>query len=424
MLHSDSCLGHYIYVHNIPSKFNHDLLKDCQHLNKWADMCSGIKNHGFGPKVLNLKNILSKSDWYSTNQFTLELIFEKRMKRYKCLTNDSSLASAIYVPYYPGLDVSRYLWDYNPLRDVLPIELAKWLSEKPEWKRMYGRDHFFIAGRIGWDFRRGNDNWGSNLMLLPEFRNMTMLTIESTSWSNEFAIPYPTHFHPRNRTEIIEWQKKLAKCRRKYLFSFVGAPRPNIEGSIRGAIITQCRKKCKLLDCGGNKCENPIKVMRVFQRSIFCLQPQGDSFTRRSIFDSILSGCIPVFFHPFSAYAQYIWYLPKNYSKYSVFIPEDNVRNGKVSITEVLSYISDNDVKVMRKEIIGLIPKIVYGDFGGFEGEKDAFLIAVNEVIKRVNGVRKRIKEGLDPGIGFGEVNSWKLKLNGVGSDHEFDGYF
>ncbi|KAK4856149.1 hypothetical protein QYF36_014623 [Acer negundo] len=33
-------------------------------------------------------------------------------------------------------------------------------------------------------------------MCLPEFMNMTMLSIESTSWSNEFAIPYPTNFHP------------------------------------------------------------------------------------------------------------------------------------------------------------------------------------------------------------------------------------
>lgn len=177
-----------------------------------------------------------------------------------------------------------------------------------------------------------------------------------------------------------------------------------------------------MLDCSGSKCENPIEVIRTFQDSIFCLQPEGDSYTRRSIFDSILSGCIPVFFHPGSAYAQYTWYFPKNYSKYSVFIPDHSVKTGKVSITEILSRISYSNVKAMRKEVIELIPKIVYGDFS-FDGE-DAFSIAVNEVIKRVDGVRRRIGEGLDPEIGFGEVNSWKLKLNGIERDNEFDGFF
>jgi hypothetical protein len=36
----------------------------------------------------------------------------------------------------------------------------------------------------------------------------------------------------------------------------------------------------------------------------------------------MLAGSIPVFFHPGSAYVQYIWHLPKNYTRYSVFIPE------------------------------------------------------------------------------------------------------
>ncbi|CAN1816274.1 Probable xyloglucan galactosyltransferase GT11 [Linum perenne] len=91
-------------------------------------------------------------------------------------------------------------------------------------------------------------------------------------------------------------------------------------GSIQGHFMEQCigsTKKCKLLNCQQReRCENPVEVMRVFQDSAFCLQPPGDSPTRRSIFDSMLAGCIPVFFHPFSAYGQYIWHLPRNYSVY------------------------------------------------------------------------------------------------------------
>jgi xyloglucan galactosyltransferase MUR3 len=47
-----------------------------------------------------------------------------------------------------------------------------------------------------------------------------------------------------------------------------------------------------------------------------------------------LAGCIPVFFHPGSAYVQYTCHLPKNYARYSVSIPEDNV--GEVSSVKML----------------------------------------------------------------------------------------
>ncbi|KAK1593024.1 hypothetical protein Q3G72_034605 [Acer saccharum] len=174
---------------------------------------------------------------------------------------------------------------------------------------------------------------------------------------------------------------------RNHLFCFVGAPRPTIEASIRGEIINQClistSKTCKLLDCSfsnGNKCDNPVEVIKVFQDSVFCLRPPGDSFTRRSTFDSILAGCIPVFFHLGSAYAQYTWYFPKNYTKYLVFIPGDSVEDGRVNISETLLGISEDEILAMREEVIRLIPKIVYGDL-----EEDAFSIAVGGILRRVD---------------------------------------
>ncbi|XP_048225726.1 probable xyloglucan galactosyltransferase GT14 isoform X2 [Ricinus communis] len=311
------CSGRYIYVHDLPQLFNDLVVENCTALYRFYDMCPFLTNSGFGVQVIeNPEGIVSGRNWFATNQFLLEVIFRTRMNNYGCLTNDSSLASAIFVPYYSGLDVASYLWDFTASRDTLGADLVKWLAQRPEWKKLWGRDHFFIAGRIGWDFRRHVDNdkgWGSNLMSLPESMNMTMLTIESTAWSNEFAVPYPTHFHPSSETEVIEWQNKMRKQKRHYLFSFAGAPRPFLQDSIRSEIINQClgsKRLCKLLNCdsGPNKCDNPVEVIKVFQDSVFCLQPPGDSYTRRSAFDSIVAGCIPVFFHPGSAYAQYEWF--------------------------------------------------------------------------------------------------------------------
>ncbi|KAH7521437.1 hypothetical protein FEM48_Zijuj07G0033100 [Ziziphus jujuba var. spinosa] len=419
----DSCLGRYIYVHDLPSQFNKDLLKNCRSLMKWFDMCEYLSNKGFGKRIEdnNSKRVLMKKGWFSTNQFSLEIIFHNRMNMYKCLTNDSSMASAIYVPFYAGLEVGQHLWDLNiSKRDSSARKLVHWLSKKAEWKTMWGRDHFLIGGRIGWDFRRQTEeetDWGSKLMFLPESNNMTLLSIESSSWNNDIAIPYPTYFHPSKESEVLVWQERMRKRKRRYLFSFAGAPRPNSDDSIRDNLIKQCKsssKHCKFMRCDvSNQCEEPAKVIGLFQNSIFCLQPTGDSYTRRSTFDSILAGCIPVFFHPGSAYVQYLWHLPKNYSKYSVFISQTNIKENRVIISERLLGISKNEVRAMREEVIKLIPRIIYGNWRSDMERKleDAFDIAVKGLLERVEKVRKKIKEGKDPSEGFAEESSRKFDL-------------
>ncbi|XVF65428.1 hypothetical protein PTKIN_Ptkin09bG0248500 [Pterospermum kingtungense] len=430
----DPCSGKYIYVHHLPSRFNSDLLKDCRRLTKWSDMCPSLMNSGLGPKVKSPQGVLSDKSWFETNQFLLEVIFHQRMKQYKCLTDNSSMASAVFVPYYAGLDVGRYLWGYNTsVRDASASDVVNWLRTRVEWKQMWGRDHFLVAGRVAWDFRRGTGNesdWGNRLMSLPESMNMTMLSIESTFWSNEFSIPYPTYFHPSSDSEVIHWQKRLRRRKRRYLFSFAGAPRPSMNDSIRGEIINQClasKNTCKFLDCksGGKKCDTPVEVIKAFRDSIFCLQPPGDSYSRRSTFDSILAGCIPVFFHPYSAYAQYTWYFPKNYTKYSVYIPANDIKHGRVSINETLSRFSKHQVLAMRKQVLELIPKVIYADpRHRLERFDDAFDIAVKRVLESVDKVREDIKEGKDPSVDFAVGYNWKLKLSGIVGDHPLEQFF
>uniref|UniRef100_A0A0V0GR21 Putative ovule protein n=1 Tax=Solanum chacoense TaxID=4108 RepID=A0A0V0GR21_SOLCH len=84
------------------------MLKECKLLNKWEDMCQYLVNMGLGPDLGNPQRIFSNKGWYTTNQFSLEVLFHNRMKQYDCLTNDSSEASAVFVPYYSGFDVARY----------------------------------------------------------------------------------------------------------------------------------------------------------------------------------------------------------------------------------------------------------------------------------------------------------------------------
>ncbi|TYG61041.1 hypothetical protein ES288_D07G116400v1 [Gossypium darwinii] len=399
------CLGRYIFVHDIPRKFNQDLLDNCQSLSSWTDMCESALNLGLGPPL----------------PFLLEVIFHNSMKQYQCLTNDPMVASAIYVPYYAGLDVGRYLW--GPIgyrRDHDAMELVKWLAGRPEWKNTWGRDHFLVAGRINWDFRRDLKNvsdWGNGLLTYPESKNMTMLVIESSPWNNiDFAIPYPTYFHPSRDDDVFQWQNRMRELKRRFLFSFGGARRPNRDECIRNEIIDQClvsRKRCRFLECDQTqRCYKPENLMKLFQSSIFCLQPPGNSYTRRSIFDSILAGCVPVFFHPGSAYVQYLWHFPKDYTKYSVLIPASAVKSGEVNIEQL-------------DEVIKLIPNVIYADPASrLQTIGDAFNLTVKGVLDRVETIRNQMKDGKEVNSEFPEQESWKYLTFGKLGGHEWDPFF
>ncbi|KAJ0956950.1 putative exostosin [Helianthus annuus] len=433
---SDPCGGRYVYVHDLPSRFNEDMLKQCRSLSKWTNMCKFTTNAGLGPPLENTEGVFSDNGWYATNQFAVDVIFSNRMKQYECLTKDSSLAAAIFVPFYAGFDIARYLWGYNiSMRDAASLDLVDWLQKRPEWGIMGGKDHFLVAGRITWDFRRLSEeetDWGNKLLFLPAAKNMSMLVVESSPWNaNDFAIPYPTYFHPSKDAEVFAWQDRMMNLDRKWLFCFAGAPRPDNPKSIRGQIIDQCKNSDvgKLLECdlGESKCHSPSSIMQMFQSSVFCLQPQGDSYTRRSAFDSMLAGCIPVFFHPGSAYTQYTWHLPKNYTKYSVFIPEDDLRKRNISLEERLSQIPPDQVKMMREEVINLIPRLIYADpRSKLDSHKDAFDVSVQAIIDKVTRMRKDIIEG-HTNDDFIEELSWKYALLDEGEYvgvHEWDPFF
>ncbi|KAF8672687.1 hypothetical protein HU200_049383 [Digitaria exilis] len=395
---ADRCAGRYIYMYDLPARFNVDLVRDCKKLWRFYDMCPHVANSGMGQPMGDTEGgVFSRHGWYATNQFTLDVIFHARMvSGYGCLTGDPSLAAAVYVPFYASLDGGRYMWNSTTSRDMLGLDLVGWLSQRPEWRAMGGRDHFMVAGRTAWDFRRGQDvdeQWGTKLLNDPAVQNMTVLVLETSPWHRaNLAVPYPTYFHPGTDADVAAWQVKVRDAERAWLFSFAGAPHPwKRDNVVRPEIFRQCgaSSRCRLFRCVGrgsaNTCKSPGSVMRVFEGSEFCLQPRGDSLTRRSTFDAILAGCIPVFFDPGSAYTQYTLHLPEAHESWSVLIVDTDVTERNVSVEETLSKIPPETVKAMREEVIRLIPRVVYADPRSRGVDfKDAFDVAVEGVIDRV----------------------------------------
>ncbi|MED6203606.1 hypothetical protein PIB30_000688 [Stylosanthes scabra] len=349
----ESCNGEGIYVYDLPSKFNKDLVGQCGDMVPWQDFCGYLSNDGLG-KAIVADNKFGKG-WYQTHQYSLELIFHSRVLKHPCRVYNENEAKIFYVPFYGGLDVLR--WHFknvsNDVKDSLSLELVNWLQRQKPWRRNEGKDHVLVLGKISWDFRRTNSEspWGTSLLELEKMQNPIKILIERQPWHvNDIGVPHPTYFHPNSDNDIISWQLKIIRSNRKSLVSFAGAARPDAEDSIRRTLIDQCSSngRCKFLNCSSAKCDEAESIIDVFVESEFCLQPPGDSPTRKSVFDSLISGCIPVLFDPFTAYYQYPWHLPEDHDKYSVFIDKKEVKAKNLNVVERLSNVSSRERENMR----------------------------------------------------------------------------
>lgn len=386
-----------VFVYDLPPLFNSEIVRNCEEINPWSSRCDALSNGGFGrTAAADVSGIVPAnltSAWFWTDQFSLELIYHRRMENYRCRTLAAESAAAFYVPFYTGLAVERPLFAANSTaedRDRLCNQMLDWVSDQPSFKKSDGWDHFITMGRISWDFRRSKDrDWGSSCIYKPRMRNITRLLIERNPWDYfDVGVPYPTGFHPASAAEVTNWQSFVATRRRRTLFCFAGATRGFIKNDFRTILLNQCYAEpgsCRVVDCGGSRCANGSSViLETFLHSDFCLQPRGDSFTRRSMFDCMIAGSIPVFFWNRTAYFQYQWFLPAEPGSYSVFIDRDAVQNG-TSVKTLLQKIDKERVKKMREKVIEYIPRLIYANSAkGLQGMKDAFDVAVEGLLRRI----------------------------------------
>ncbi len=155
--------------------------------------------------------------------------------------------------------------------------------------------------------------------------------------------------------------------------------------SLRRQLMTQCSNSpryCSLLSCNVVDCErSPHLLTQAFLKSVFCLQPRGDSATRKGVFDCLIAGSIPVFFSKYTAYRQYMWHLPHNGSSYSVFLDPRAVSNGSVNVIRELRRIPLSTIASMQQTINGFLPNILYSKPGSNLKTRDAFNITLQNLL-------------------------------------------
>jgi hypothetical protein len=424
----DPCAGRRIHVRRLPARFNTELLRHCATAFPLADpgstpACASLANHGLGPRTHN-----GSRSWYRTDARLLEPFFHRRVLELPCLVSRPDRADAVFVPYYAALDALPYTLDPALLNSsaLHGLPLARFLARhQPRvLARRHGYDHFFVLAGPAWGFSQdvqhaphagaadGGDQqpgrlYGTtSLLRLPELRNFTILTLESRAWPwQEHAVPHPTSFHPASLPRLRAWLARARRSRRTALMLYAGGVSKPSRPNIRGAILAECANRtasCTVVDCSAGACAlDPGVYMRPMLRARFCLEPPGDTPSRRNTFDAIVAGCVPVFFEHAAARLQYGWHLPPGgYDQFSVTIPKESVVMGGVRIADVLAAVPEARVARMRARVLEMAPRVLYRRHGSTpelrEVSKDAADLAIEGALRRIRS-RVRALDGGDP---------------------------
>lgn len=120
----DPCRGRYIYVYDLPPRFNTDIIRDCRKAGgRWGDMCAFLSNAGLGRPLTDDGTDGGEAGWYDTHELALDAIFRNRMKQYESLTNRFAAASAVFIPFYADFDKAT--------RNAASADLSFWLMVQP-----------------------------------------------------------------------------------------------------------------------------------------------------------------------------------------------------------------------------------------------------------------------------------------------------
>lgn len=278
----------------------------------------------------HMKN--NTSSYYNTNQYALSIIMLNRIYKSSCYTKNASNANIFYIPI---LAKPKSLNEWKHVcKGLKNIMLEKYL---PHLTVYTAQRHFFTLGkghyamkdcpfwynpqglltyavRLSYSHSMSNINTEKN-----EYANFVVNT--DGTYPNLYSVPYPSsiHWHGYEKKDPIPYHKRI------YFMSFIG----NLDHGdiqVRSMIKKQCRKYNNNDMCYINSNDILLK-----QKSIFCLEPGGDSPFRKSLSDSLALNCIPVIFSKYTdAVAPLFWGKWRDSAR--VLIPRTLFIKGKIDL--------------------------------------------------------------------------------------------
>ena len=371
--------------------------------------------------VNQTSSVINQSPTYSlsirnTHMFSLEVIIHHKLLHSPYRTLDPTKADMFYIPFYSGLmcECDR---DKSP---ELVHNFFNYLRTLKYYRA--GKPHFSTLGKI----QREQTAESCPILRQRESSNITFIAIEkesNPSWNKDvpyvlgksiLVAPYPAYIHFINEKpasklseymitplDVSRTQFRLSVPsldeRNVFLFLGCGSRRSN---EFRAKIIDQFAIQTHD-DYGKYLHEHKVteveQIMLITQecsihhryttipwmmQSAFCLQPPGDSPTRKSFYDAVLSGCIPVIFklqHPNELPFSDIL----NYDEFTFTIDEKLISRYNKTVIEIVRGIPHERVKLMHENILRVAKWFQYSlPDGGPQFDEDAVTLILQQLRK------------------------------------------
>nr|XP_054748312.1 uncharacterized protein LOC129253903 [Lytechinus pictus] len=397
-----------VYVYDLPSKFNTNLTECVQ----YGDPCFKFDNYGMGPELRST----DKMSYRETYGHSLEVVFHEKLKASYHRTFDPNEADAFYIPFYANLaclcrTYSRL--DVSKLHD----ELWKFLNNALPYFNNGNtlRPHFMALGRME------REHWGSNCPLLRDEARTSAITFigieqEPSEKTRRYfhrdgkemiIAPFPSYGHfdskdtsalvsrVRKRQQINVFPLDVRETERDVFMLLAASSRKghDVRSILKRRMkatsdrYSQYASLASLKDMQAVWFNTPechqdihLPIIDWMRHSVFCLQPPGYSNIRKSFFDSIMSGCIPVTFRSKRSHVIYPFERTLDYRRFTVNIPIDEVLSGKTNVTNILKGITKWKIAELQTELAEVAPKLQYS-YPPIRGpDYDAFAMIIEEM--------------------------------------------
>nr|GLL38822.1 probable arabinosyltransferase ARAD1 [Ipomoea trifida] len=268
-----------VYVYEMPKKFTYDLLWLFQNTYKQTDNLTSN-----GSPVHRLIEQHSIDYWLWADLIAPE---SERLLKNVVRVHKQEEADLFYIPLFTT--ISFFLLEKQQCK-ALYREALKWVMDQPAWKRSEGRDHI-LPVHHPWSFKSVRKFMKKAIWLLPD--------MDSTgNWykpgqvylEKDLILPYVPNVDLCDAKCVSENAPK-----RSTLLFFRGRLKRNAGGKIRAKLVTELSgAQGVLIEEGTAGTIGKAAAQSGMRKSLFCLNPAGDTPSSARLFDAIVSGCIPV----------------------------------------------------------------------------------------------------------------------------------
>ncbi|KAL6541428.1 hypothetical protein OROGR_010914 [Orobanche gracilis] len=266
-----------VYVYDMPSKFTYDLL--WLFLTTYKETSNLTSN---GSPVHRLIEQHSVDYWLWADLIAPE---SERLLKNVVRVHKHEEADLFYIPFFTT--ISFFLLEKQQCK-ALYREVLNWVTDQPAWKRSEGRDHV-LPVHHPWSFKSVRKFMKHAIWLLPD--------MDSTgNWykpgqvylEKDLILPYVPN------VDLCDSKCSLDSKRTTLLF-FRGRLKRNAGGKIRSKLVTELNgAEDVIIEEGTAEEGGKAAAQTGMRKSIFCLNPAGDTPSSARLFDAIVSGCIPV----------------------------------------------------------------------------------------------------------------------------------